>query len=192
MPSTQAAHSVGMQKDTSLNGLVRLAIPIGMKSDDVRAFGDRLVAAFADRRDIPDLVAADRAGERPGDLNAKYRLGRLLMASAPMAATKRPASEPSPAGDPVPAAVESAAVAERKTHRVPEQDIEIAIVGMAARFPQATNAEELWENLAQGRDCITEIPPSRYSRRRNRKALGKYRGGFIDDIDRRHAVDKVL
>jgi acyl transferase domain-containing protein/acyl carrier protein len=178
------AHSVGMQKDTSLNGLIRLAIPIGMKSDDVRAFGDRLVAAFADRRDIPDLVAADRAGERPGDLNAKYRLGRLLMASAPMAATEPPASGPSPAGAPVPSAVESAAVAERKTHRVPEKDIEIAIVGMAARFPQATNAEELWENLAQGRDCITEIPPSRYSRRRNRKALGKYRGGFIDDIDR--------
>lgn len=194
------AHSVGMQKDTSLNGLVRLAIPIGMKSDDIRTLGDRLVSAFAEIRDIPDLVVADRAGERPGDLNAKYRLGRLLMASTPIAETEPPASAPHPAAGPVPSAVESATVAEhggacpetrpasgpspRKTPPVPEQDIEIAIVGMAARFPQARNAEELWENLAQGRDSITEIPPSRYSRRRNREALGKYRGGFIDDIDR--------
>jgi hypothetical protein len=42
--------------------------------------------------------------------------------------------------------------------------------------------EELWENLVQGRDCISEIPQSRYARRRNRDALGRYRGGFIDGL----------
>lgn len=36
----------------------------------------------------------------------------------------------------------------------------IAIIGMAGRFADATSLEQLWDMLLQGRDAITEIPPS--------------------------------
>lgn len=35
------------------------------------------------------------------------------------------------------------------------RDLDIAIVGMAGRFPKADSVEELWDNLLNGRDCIT-------------------------------------
>ena len=36
-----------------------------------------------------------------------------------------------------------------------EQNYDIAIIGLAGRFPGATNAAEFWDNLQAGRDCIT-------------------------------------
>lgn len=38
----------------------------------------------------------------------------------------------------------------------------VAIVGMTGRFPMAKDTDALWENLIEGRDCITEIPLSRW------------------------------
>lgn len=190
------AHSVGMQKDGPLNGLVRLALPIGLKPDAVRTLGDRLIAAFSDVRDIPDLVPADAGAERPGDLQARYRLQHLLMPAAVAAQAAAPA--PGQPGT-LPASHASAGIASKtagpaipgtgpaSSSMAPtraDEEMEIAIVGMAGRFPKARNAEELWRNLTQGVDCISEIPQSRFARRRNRDALGRYRGGFIDEIDR--------
>ena len=37
----------------------------------------------------------------------------------------------------------------------PEQNYDIAIIGLAGRFPGATNVAEFWDNLQAGRDCIT-------------------------------------
>src|SRR5687767_10299344 len=37
--------------------------------------------------------------------------------------------------------------------QVGERDI--AIIGMAGRFPQARNVEELWDNLKHGREAVT-------------------------------------
>ncbi|TMC21860.1 MAG: hypothetical protein E6J34_08355 [Chloroflexi bacterium] len=39
----------------------------------------------------------------------------------------------------------------------------IAIIGISGSFPQAPNVQSLWYNLLSGRDCISEIPPSRWS-----------------------------
>ena len=38
----------------------------------------------------------------------------------------------------------------------------IAVIGMAGQFPQARNIDEFWRNLAEGRDCISEVPPERW------------------------------
>jgi polyketide synthase PksL len=38
----------------------------------------------------------------------------------------------------------------------------IAVIGMAGQFPQAKNLDEFWENIAEGRNCITAVPPSRW------------------------------
>lgn len=38
----------------------------------------------------------------------------------------------------------------------------IAIVGMAGQFPKANNLDIYWQNIATGRDCISEIPRNRW------------------------------
>lgn len=203
------AHSVGMQQNSSLNQLVRLAIPVGLKADEVKQLGDRLVDAFANIVNIPDVGAAEGAG----NLNVRLPLHRLLspqsVAAAPAVDAQGPAM-PHPQAAAMPAAAMNASAthapephaAEAAAPRasdmpmndmpkddmpkdgMPKDGMDIAIVGMAARLPKARNADELWENLIQGRDCISEIPQSRFDRRRNRDVLGRYRGGFLDDLDR--------
>ena len=38
----------------------------------------------------------------------------------------------------------------------------IAIVGMSGSFPMAPNLDAYWENLVQGKDCISEVPQERW------------------------------
>ncbi|MEG7378239.1 SDR family NAD(P)-dependent oxidoreductase [Bacillus subtilis] len=66
---------------------------------------------------------------------------------------------------------------------------DIAIIGMAGRYPKAKNIQEFWENLKVGTDCITEIPNSRWEWKDNNgldspsgKPLSKW-GGFIEHAD---------
>ncbi|WP_332309352.1 SDR family NAD(P)-dependent oxidoreductase [Pseudomarimonas arenosa] len=44
----------------------------------------------------------------------------------------------------------------------PRNDEKIAIVGMSGRYPGANNLDQLWRNLAEGRNSIREIPPERW------------------------------
>ena len=68
---------------------------------------------------------------------------------------------------------------------------DIAVIGLAGRYPQAENLQEFWRNLQNGRDCITEIPPERwehalyYDPDQNKpgKTYSKW-GGFIADVDK--------
>ena len=39
----------------------------------------------------------------------------------------------------------------------------IAIVGRSGQFPKSDNLEEYWKNIAEGNDCISEIPADRWS-----------------------------
>ncbi|MGA8165595.1 MAG: amino acid adenylation domain-containing protein [Waddliaceae bacterium] len=41
---------------------------------------------------------------------------------------------------------------------------EIAIIGMACRFPHASNPKEYWRNLVEGRECITKLSDESLSR----------------------------
>lgn len=73
-------------------------------------------------------------------------------------------------------------------------NVDIAIIGMNGRYPMAGDVYELWENLVQGKDCITEIPADRwewqkyYSKENgNGKSNCKW-GGFIEDIDKFDAL----
>lgn len=34
------------------------------------------------------------------------------------------------------------------------RDMDIAVIGMAGRFPHAANIEEYWKNISEGKDCI--------------------------------------
>lgn len=54
-----------------------------------------------------------------------------------------------------------------------EFNCDIAIIGIAGKYPDADNIEELWGNLVQGKDCITEIPLTRWD----------YKAHFNDNIE---------
>ncbi|MBV9357075.1 MAG: type I polyketide synthase, partial [Chloroflexi bacterium] len=68
----------------------------------------------------------------------------------------------------------------------------IAVLGMACRFPgDVDDLEAFWRLLIEGRDAITEVPPSRWDISAlydpNPEAPGKIatrRGGFLEKIDR--------
>jgi 3-oxoacyl-(acyl-carrier-protein) synthase/thioesterase domain-containing protein/enoyl-CoA hydratase/carnithine racemase/acyl carrier protein len=67
----------------------------------------------------------------------------------------------------------------------------IAIIGMAGQFPKSKSVAELWENLAGGVDCISEIPATRWSLERyydpDPKAPGKTYSkhiGALEDLDK--------
>ncbi|TVZ37735.1 acyl transferase domain-containing protein [Alteromonadaceae bacterium 2753L.S.0a.02] len=70
-------------------------------------------------------------------------------------------------------------------------DTDIAIVGIAGRFPKAGNIEDFWELLANGEDCVTEIPGNRWSsdrffhpNRDNKHTSYSKWGAFLDDVDK--------
>lgn len=66
---------------------------------------------------------------------------------------------------------------------------DVAIIGMACRFPQANHPGEFWDNLKAGRECISAVPSDRwpaelyYDPRRGTpgKSISKW-GGFLDDV----------
>jgi acyl transferase domain-containing protein/NADPH:quinone reductase-like Zn-dependent oxidoreductase/acyl carrier protein len=66
-----------------------------------------------------------------------------------------------------------------------------AIVGYAARFPGAADADEFWRVLAEGRDAISEVPEDRWDVDEffdpDPNVPGKVvtrRAGFVDDVTR--------
>lgn len=75
-----------------------------------------------------------------------------------------------------------------KARRGNRQDI--AIIGLAGRYPGANDMRQFWDNLAGGVDSIVEIPADRweyqryYDEKKNTagKTYGKW-GGFIDGVD---------
>ena len=87
---------------------------------------------------------------------------------------------------PTPAAARQEGVASRV-----DGPTEIAIIGLAGRYPMADSLDEFWANLQAGRDCITEIPRDRWNhehyfdedRRTPGKTYSKW-GGFLNGVDR--------
>ncbi|TXI61414.1 type I polyketide synthase [Mycolicibacterium mageritense] len=71
----------------------------------------------------------------------------------------------------------------------PIEPARFAIVGYAARFPGAPDAEAFWDVLAEGRDAISEVPKDRWDADEffdpEPGAAGKVvtrRAGFVDDV----------
>nr|WP_234025571.1 beta-ketoacyl synthase N-terminal-like domain-containing protein [Bacillus paralicheniformis] len=69
-------------------------------------------------------------------------------------------------------------------------ELDIAIIGLAGRYPFSANKDELWDNLKQAKNCVTEIPKERWDhsiyydpdKEKTGKTNGKW-GGFIEGID---------
>ncbi|WP_054739557.1 SDR family NAD(P)-dependent oxidoreductase [Cellulosilyticum ruminicola] len=86
-------------------------------------------------------------------------------------------------------------IIEDKNQEVKKDTLEddIAIIGLAGSYPMAENLDELWQNLKEGKDCITEIPKERwkldgfFEAQRTKAVLNGLSyskwGGFLKDID---------
>ncbi|AEY65546.1 condensation domain-containing protein [Clostridium sp. BNL1100] len=69
---------------------------------------------------------------------------------------------------------------------------DIAVIGMSAHLPQASDLDEFWDNMRNGIDCVTEFPNSRradadrYLRFKNMYVNDvKYRdGAYLEEIDK--------
>ncbi len=73
------------------------------------------------------------------------------------------------------------------------EETDIAIVGMSGSYPLAGDLKEYWQNLKNGRDCITWIPEDRWNKRcyfspdPKESGKGKYYcewGGFLGGVRR--------
>jgi len=180
-----SAHNAGMLNGTYLNDSVRLAIPVGMTKESVREAAARFAALFAKKADIPELVTEGDKPLIPGDVHARYRVTAVHRASSRPATATPGAADALHMREPVPAYgayQPAAAVAEAGVKAT--APMAIAIVGMAGRYPKSRNMAELWENLSQGRDCIETLPDERFQQRLRHGFAKKYRGGFIDGVDR--------
>ncbi len=135
-------------------------------------------------------LAAHLAGEHEATARAVFGAGANGASGAPGRGPKPAGSEEqAPAADGwAPRAGEEHARADGgRTQRAREP---IAVVGISGRFPEADDLDELWENLAAGRDCISEIPAGRWDYREHfdprpgvpGKSYTRW-GGFLRAVD---------
>ncbi|MFJ9845110.1 amino acid adenylation domain-containing protein [Kitasatospora sp. NPDC101155] len=60
--------------------------------------------------------------------------------------------------------------------------IDIAVIGVAGRYPEAADLDEFWENLRSGRDSVRRAPAERWTRPQWAAEADLW-GGFLDGID---------
>ncbi|MDQ3275860.1 MAG: SDR family NAD(P)-dependent oxidoreductase, partial [Actinomycetota bacterium] len=60
-----------------------------------------------------------------------------------------------------------------------QQSDEAAIIALACRFPDADTPDAFWDNLASGRDSVTDVPASRWDLSPGARARW---GAFLDDV----------
>ncbi len=194
-----SAHNVGMQKNTSLNNMVRLSIPVGIAEDQIKEVIDRLVSLFEKKQNIPEIILESSDSGTFGDVHVKYILKEFHNVSKKLVSKNVLNSSSEPKTFNLTQGVESNNItfipnsinnvkltgsAENYISSNTTLSNDIAIIGMAGRYPKSKNLNELWENLIQGKDCIESITESRLAQRLKTKFTEKYRGGFIDDVDK--------
>nr|QZA73306.1 type I polyketide synthase [Streptomyces sp.] len=147
-----------------------------------RVFGSLPKTLFYEYQSISALSGYFLGAHRP-------RLAGLLAAEE----GRKPSGTPADTATPRAAARPGNArrtVARRRREPV-GRDTEIAVIGLAGRYPQARNVREFWRNLAEGRDSVSEIPADRWDHGPyfdpDKNAPGKTYtkwGGFLDGVDR--------
>ena len=197
-------HSVGMQRDSSLNGIVRLAVPIGLQMSQVEKTIEQLLISFSRIENIPNLEKVNQKIDSFGAINVSYRLINIHNQSSKITESHSGKEHLDSSPSELQAIENSSDDKNTITQKMPQTDkpvnpafhyenprnknsgdeIEIAVIGMAGRYPKSTNMQEFWDNLVESKNCISDISENRFNRRRQSRSSNRYRGGFIDAIDK--------
>ncbi|SDX41012.1 SDR family NAD(P)-dependent oxidoreductase [Lysobacter enzymogenes] len=182
-----AAHRLDPQAPLERYGIDSI-LAMDLTGQLERSFGSLPKTLFFEYQSIAELAGYFVRDHAP-------RLGALL---APASAAATPAPAPVPASQPLPAAAPLASLrpARRRARAAasaadaPPSREPIAIVGLSGRYPEAIDVAAYWRNLRDGRDCIVEVPASRWDWRdyysQDRSAEGRHYskwGGFIEGVD---------
>ncbi|WP_261595393.1 non-ribosomal peptide synthetase [Pseudoalteromonas holothuriae] len=76
--------------------------------------------------------------------------------------------------------------ARTESYESPRQEKrKVAVIGMSGCFPGAKDIQEYWDNLCNGKDCISEIPASRWNWQEleERGVTSMKWGGFIEGVE---------
>lgn len=167
-------HQVGKQKNTLLDNCIRLAFPLGLSVEEQQAIQTTLHA----------YAGTVRSKQKASDTLKDHILPPSSLVSTP----PREQHEKTVDSFEKPGQVTSKRIHEEPGSR------DIAIIGLAGRYPQARNINEFWENLKGGKNCISEIPLERWNWQQYfhadrieaggmGKSYGKW-GGFMADVDK--------
>ena len=173
-------HSTGMQRGEGVRSLVRLAVPLGWSAETAERFLAAARAAFARVVNVPVLRVIDG---KQGFGDAMVRYAAEGFRRVELAALHKGQDTVTAVQGRSEHVADAAASDERRDEDGPRPD-DIAIVGMAGRYPGAKHVGQLWANLRAGVDGITLLPEDRWERRLRYGEAARYRGGFIDEVDR--------
>ncbi|MBB4952061.1 amino acid adenylation domain-containing protein [Agrobacterium vitis] len=142
-------------------------------------FGTLSKTIFYEHRSLRDLAAFL--------MNEFPTAARAWVGDASMPETV----EPPVAVEPPAALVWEPPAALPKAEATAVETSDIAVIGIAGRYPLADDLDAFWRNLLEGRNCITEIPPERWDanedfdpeRGKIGKSYSKW-GGFLTDVDK--------
>ncbi|HHL31616.1 MAG TPA: DUF2156 domain-containing protein, partial [Oceanospirillales bacterium] len=178
-------HSVGRQRNTSMNNLIRLAIPVGMNKNQINEVGKRLITLFSQDSSIDQLSLKDKPQGLFGEVKANYQVkGSIAVKlsknktvtaqpTATVKSSKKPANKP----------VDKPGAMNKSQHKT-RNDYQdgIAVIGMSGRYPDANNLSEFWENLVNSKNSISMGPD--WKSRFIDEHTPQHLGGFIEDVDK--------
>ncbi|MEU5763188.1 thioester reductase domain-containing protein [Nocardia sp. NPDC047648] len=170
---------------------IRTRIPLqdyGIDSVLISKMNDRLESDFGP---LPSTLFFEYQTVRDlaGYLADEHSPRVAALTADPAAVTPSPAGAPREAHTVAPESV-AAESAEPILDDAHDSE-DIAVIGMAGKFPMAGTVEEFWANLSAGRDCIVEVPPQRWDHREYLSedpdepgtTYARW-GGFLDDVDK--------
>ncbi|MBL4659473.1 MAG: SDR family NAD(P)-dependent oxidoreductase, partial [Alcanivoracaceae bacterium] len=183
-------HSVGRQRNTSMNNLIRLAIPLGISRAQIDEISKRLIALFNTDSTIDNLVLKDKPQGLFGEIKANYLSTSQVKLNLSPKEIEQPqntvegidTNSSAQNNDTANSTLKNTTNNEK---RLPTAEIEIAgiaVIGMSGRYPDADNLQQFWENLSNGKNSIKMGPDwqSRFIDKNTQQHLG----GFIDDVDK--------
>ncbi|MFT7558315.1 MAG: polyketide synthase PksN [Flavobacteriales bacterium] len=189
-------HNAGMQKNTILNRVIRIAVPVGLSNGDVLEFTRRLVDALARADSTFELKLLEKPENSFGYMKAKFALRDLTAGTySSQAATPKLKPASSEFGKQTSAKItpsssshsdSSNEVGESNNAREEKSlsDDAIAVVGISGRYPKAKDIFEYWDNLQAGIDCVTDMPKRRRELCFDSSNSDTLWGGYLDDVDK--------